>query len=1075
MSGTQDSATALAKTTQPAMGAAVLREALFARLDQPPGRTAIWIHGAPGSGKTTLAASYLASRGLVHLWYQVDADDADPAAFFHHLRVAARRLEGLRTADLPSFTLQHGDDVAAFARRHFRALFAKSRQPFALVLDNLHAVPPTSVLHEAVQAAMHEAARGCCVVVTSRFEPPAWLARLRAAGQVAVVGGADLAMGPEEVAAVAKLRGQSVSAEEAARLYERTRGWAAGLVLLLEHAKFTGRVAEVPGDAPPQVVFDYLAGETFDRFEPSTQAFLLRVACLPRMTEAVAEQLSGERSAARMLINLAANDYFVRATSVDGRRMYEMHPLLRDFLRNRAAQALPEATGAAWLRRAAALLRESGQVEDAATLLIESHDWAQVADLARERAESLLAQGRGESLVTWLDALPEGTVEADPRLARVAGAARAHASPRAARRLYEHAFEGFRAAHDSAGMAQCCSGVLRAIVMEFDDLSLLDRWLRTFEDLAQGESVPGGAMNLALAMPWARGLLVRDPAHASLHAWLERMGAQRAVRTLPAAGGGRDEPRLMLAMAELLRGDIVACGTRLESLRSSTARRCVADVLPLAIASGLRDLLAGRHADAERAASEGLDAAGAEGIHVFDAWLRAIVVAARLQCGDATGAREALRPFDAAGARLRRGDRALAHYFRGWLAALERDALAAYHEAKAALAVAAEVGMPWLEALARLATAQMQTATGDHRGAQAQIRAADAIAVHLASPWLAAGARLAEAGAARVAGDGEAVREALRRAFGLCREHAFLPPPQWHPDAIAALCVDALEADIETGPVRRFVREARVFPSVPPLRAARWPWQFRVRTLGGFQLLRDEMPIAFSGKGPGRPIELLKVLVALGGREVRAETLADALWPQAEADFAHQSFTATLHRLRRTLQSDEALLLSDGRLSLGPALVWVDTWALEQALDACDAALRAATPGQEVNLLRRALDEAGELYRGAFLPEEAGHPAFIAQREQLRARILRLLARAARCFEQAGDPDAATDAYLRFVEVDEVHEGFYRPLLQGLQRRGEVAEAKAVYERLRAVLATHAKSMPSAEVQAIYASLGTGR
>jgi DNA-binding SARP family transcriptional activator len=251
----------------------------------------------------------------------------------------------------------------------------------------------------------------------------------------------------------------------------------------------------------------------------------------------------------------------------------------------------------------------------------------------------------------------------------------------------------------------------------------------------------------------------------------------------------------------------------------------------------------------------------------------------------------------------------------------------------------------------------------------------------------------------------------------------------------------------------------------------RWPWPIRIRTLGGFQLLREDAPVGFSGKGPGRPIELLKVLVALGGRDVRADQLADALWPDAEADFAHQSFTATLHRLRRTLQADDALVLSDGRLMLERTMVWVDTWALDQSIEAFETAMRNAAPGRGQDLLRAFADEVREIYRGPFLPDESEQPAYIACREQARSRILRLLARVARGLEEAGDPQAAMDCYLRFIEADELYEPLYRHLMQSLQRRGETAEAVATYERLRTLLAARTKSMPSPEAQALYASL----
>ena len=108
---------AFAKTTRPAIGAIVPRARLFARLDGAPGRTVAWISGPPGAGKTSLAASYVEARNWRVLWYQVDADDADVATFFHYLGHAARKLEGERAKALPKFSPQHGADVALFARK----------------------------------------------------------------------------------------------------------------------------------------------------------------------------------------------------------------------------------------------------------------------------------------------------------------------------------------------------------------------------------------------------------------------------------------------------------------------------------------------------------------------------------------------------------------------------------------------------------------------------------------------------------------------------------------------------------------------------------------------------------------------------------------------------------------------------------------------------------------------------------------------------------------------------------------------------------------------------------------------
>jgi len=1055
VAGSRQHGTAFAKTTRPVVGAAVARERLFARLDGAPGRSVAWISGPPGAGKTTLAASYIEARRMQSLWYQVDADDSDIATFFHYLGHAARKLDEGRAREYPVFSGSEGTELATFARRFFRQLFSRVKAPFALVLDGLQAVPAEGPLLTVLEAAIPQVPRQCCIIVTSRLDPPAALARYRVTGEMLCLGWDALRLDADELGHIAEARGQALSGEVLAQLAERTQGWAAGLVLMLEHAKFSGRVPELPGDAAPQAVFDYLAGEIFERFEAPTRTFLLRVACLPRMTGEVARTLSGDANAGRLLVNLALNNYFVSEAPSEEGRIYQFHPLMRDFLLGRAQRDLPEVLGAAHLRRAAGLLREAEQVEDAVALLARCRDWPAIAGIAAEEAPRMLSQGRSAMLGDWLELLPPGQLDADPALLLALGQCRARSSPREARRRFEQALEAFQQRSDVAGATRACCGLIDAIVFEFDDLAPLDRWCGVLDGLLKTQGAqPAQQTDRIAAGAMARALLLRDAGNAQLEEWIARA-------RMPVASAAR----------ALLRGEFATAAAAVEAMRAELRNLPAHLALAADTAATLQQLLDGAHAEALARARASLARAETEGVRGYDGWLRALAAAAALGAGDRDAARAELQRLESSDEQLRRGDRAILHYLRGWLASLEGDGDGALREARLAVALATETGLPWLECLARCALARCVAGSPDRRASEAQLRAAEAIAQAQGSAWLRFCVELASAEAAAAHGDEAAALASLREALSQGREHGFRHTPWWRSRETAELCVLALRHEIEPDYVRRLVKERGLVPRSAPLRVRGWPWPYRVHTFGRFELLRGEAPVEFTGKVPGRPMELLKVLVALGGQNVRADQLGDALWPHVDADYAHKSFTATLHRLRRLLGDDAALSLRDGRLSLDPGLIWVDVWALERVIGEFDEALRSRAPGQPLPALGTLVDEALELYRGPFLPDESEQPNFLAQREQIRARLLRTLTRAARDWEDAGRPDAAADCYLRLIDADPMYEPTYRHLMLSYQRGGDLAEARAVYERLRTLLSAKSKSMPSAETQAVYASL----
>lgn len=239
----------------------------------------------------------------------------------------------------------------------------------------------------------------------------------------------------------------------------------------------------------------------------------------------------------------------------------------------------------------------------------------------------------------------------------------------------------------------------------------------------------------------------------------------------------------------------------------------------------------------------------------------------------------------------------------------------------------------------------------------------------------------------------------------------------------------------------------------------------RIYTLGRFSIARGAAPIRSARKAQRRSLQLLKVLIALGGRSIGTDRLGMALWPESEGDMAYNAFEITLHRLRRLIGVDRALVLHDGLLTLDNRRCWVDVWAFEQAVNRTEALLKSPSPDpDELDYLSSTVVA---LYHGHFLGLETSEPWSISLRERLRSKFLRHLVDVAHYWERIGRHEAAIRCYQKGLEIDDLAEIFYQQLMICYQQVGRKSEALAVYRRCRTTLSLILSIAPSPATETI--------
>ena len=1010
-----------ARTAPPRIRGLVVRRRLFGRLDarQP----LVWVGGPPGAGKTTLVASYLTARRLRARWYRLDAEDADGA----FLRDVGR------------------DAVRSHARGD--ALYARLLPPFVVVLDDYQTVPPDAPLHEMVCRAVERLPPRGRIVVLSRMAPPPAFARLRAGRAIAEIGWADLRLTPSETRRLARRIDRSRPGDRIAALHALTEGWVAGLVLALQDRRNLAHERR----GVPDAIADYFEAEVFGRLDPDTQDILLRTAFLPLFTSAMAEALTGHDRASRVLVELHRGNCFI-TQHADPEAVWQYSPLFRGFLLRVAYTVFPPAQRREIQRQAARLLSAAGHVDAAVTLLRAASDWDAMAAIVEAHAPALAATGHVRLVGGWLASIPDELVGRHAWLLYWRGLCRMQSDPVAARDDLLRALDGACAVGDAAGAFLAWAAAVRTFLLEHEDYRPLDVLIERFEALHQRfPQFPSREVEARAVTSVLVALLYRQPHRPEIRVW-----AHRALEL----GRGAPGPALQLAIMSAVltyqtwTGDFEGAQASAADLRALAVRSDLPALERISALLGIARLhwLTGTFVNARDCIDVALELARASAVDVFTHRLLAEAAQAALSEGNRSAARRWLVELRRDVPRLRRGDRLSYHCLAGWDALLAGDVTAAVGAHELAVTESWELGMPTGQVLAHVFAALTLDAAGTP-GASVHLVPAATVAHGMNSAIATFTVRLAEAHIAVSRGDEGRALQVLAGLLPIGRAHSFVNTWTWSATMMAELAARALDADLEVPYVRRLVRERRLIPREPPVHLETWPWPVKVFTLGRFEVLTDDRPVRFLGKAQKKPIALLQALVALGGRDVAEDQLAELLWPDSDGDAAHRALAVTLHRLRRLL-GHGTISRSDGRIGLAASHCWVDVWALEGTLARAEAAVaRSPVRDHEWAASIRWTDRAVGLYRGGVLMAEPALPAAARVTARLKERLLRQLRRIARVWEGLADWEAAAECYERAVTIDECAEDAYRRLIAAYRRLDRRGDAMLAYQRCRKALA----------------------
>jgi LuxR family transcriptional regulator, maltose regulon positive regulatory protein len=382
------------------------------------------IDAPAGSGKSTLLAQWSladeASRRVA--WVSLDESDDDPVRFWVYVIEAFRVIEP-GFGEAPLNLLQGSGSADVLTQVVLPQLLnelAAGGDDLLLLLDDYHLIS-SSTCHHTLGFFVDHLPANAHVVLSTRVDPPLPLARLRARGELTELRIADLGFTDAEAASLLRdAMGLDLTPQAVQRLWERTEGWAAGLVLagLSLRGRADPEAFIASFEAGHRHVVDYLGSEVLASQPEPLRAFMVRTSILQRLSAPLCDAVLEVEDSGKLLAELEQANLFLIALD-DHRQWYRYHHLFGQLLELELAEQEPGLVPALH-NRAAAWYRDAGDVEAAIHHATAAGEYAQAGVLITRNWLAYARRGRITTVKRWLDGLPDAFITANPPVAILA-------------------------------------------------------------------------------------------------------------------------------------------------------------------------------------------------------------------------------------------------------------------------------------------------------------------------------------------------------------------------------------------------------------------------------------------------------------------------------------------------------------------------------------------------------------------------------------------------------------------------------------------------------------------------------
>lgn len=240
-----------------------------------------------------------------------------------------------------------------------------------------------------------------------------------------------------------------------------------------------------------------------------------------------------------------------------------------------------------------------------------------------------------------------------------------------------------------------------------------------------------------------------------------------------------------------------------------------------------------------------------------------------------------------------------------------------------------------------------------------------------------------------------------------------------------------------------------------------------VNCLGDFRVFVNRVEVLQSQWKTRKAENLFKYLI-VERHQHHKEKIIEELWPESDLRLGDASLRMALTHVRKALglndYVEESVILRRGMIFLNPDIEIFTDYVMFTAIAQNALLDKPMDNPVKANLL----EQAAELYRGDFLPDNLYDDWTNKLRMQLQHLYLQVLLKLVEFYHRQEKPAQTIQACRRYLILEPADEHVSRTAMELLWQSGKKQQALSLYQELASVLVREYGANPDAETISLY-------